>query len=141
MLDEEERLVELRMAEVWNDRGALRALDVYLIERTEPWVRKLRLKIGLRASQLRNTASAQRPAGADFTSRYGLSSPSGQWLYRYRLKDSAFRQMEQDVRAAAQGARLDTGTMPALFVLWASEWFRRSYRGDGHRWESLSTLR
>ena len=138
MLDEEERLVELRMAEVWNDRGALRALDVYLIERTEPWVRKLRLKIGLRASQLRNTASGQRPAGADFTSRYGLSPPCGQWLYRYRLKDSAFREMEQDVLAAAQGARLDTGTMPALFVLWASEWFRRSYRGDGHRWESLN---
>lgn len=127
------------MAEVWQDRDALRALDAYLIERLEPWARKIRLKIVGRVVELKKAGTARSAGGLDFSSRYGLARPNGQWLHRYRVSDVAFRQLEQDVRAAAVGGRLGSGTGPALFVLWASEWFRRSYRGNGHRWEALAT--
>lgn len=137
-LGDEERLLELRMDEVWQDREALRALDAYLIQRTEPWARKIRLKISVRIVALKKAGASAPTIGMDFTSRYGLVRPNGQWLYRYRLGDAAFGQLEQDVRTAANGNRLGVGVAPALFVLWASEWFRRSYRGDGHRWEALT---
>ncbi|WP_336950711.1 STY4851/ECs_5259 family protein [Sphingobium aromaticivastans] len=46
--------------------------------------------------------------------------------------------LQADVAALAVSEALDKGNGPGLFVLWAADWFRRRYRGDGLQWDSLA---
>jgi len=130
----EQQLISLRIDEA-SDREALRALDEELMGRDDPWARPLRFKIGVRLAKLR---SAKTVSANAFGAAYGLPAPDGRWLHRYRLTEEAFGRLERDVAAVAQHGGLEVGWAPGLFVLWASEWFRRSYRGEGHEWEQLN---
>lgn len=131
---DDQQLMRLRIEEA-GDRETLRSLDQELINCGEPWAGRLRIKIGIRLAALKRSQVAGREG---FASEYGLPAPDGRWLFRYRLSEEAFTHLEKDVAAAAQRHILGNGFKPGLFVLWASEWFRRSYRGDGHEWEQLT---
>lgn len=72
-----------------------------------------------------------------FATAYGLPTPSGMPLYRYRLSDDSFDRLQADLAAGGGYSWLESGFRPGLFVLWAAEWFRRSYLGGGHQWADL----
>lgn len=75
----------------------------------------------------------------------GFESPDGRELYLYRLTDDEFLELEEMLRellgrllpvfGLAKVADL-TG-FAALFVLYASEWWRRRYDGSGFSWEPI----
>ena len=129
-----QQLMSLRIDEAL-DRDTLRSLDRELLACSEPWVGRLRIKIGMRLATMRR---AEGVAASGIGSAYGLPAPDGRWLHRYRLSEKAFLSLEKDLATAAQRGGLESGWTPGLFVLWASEWFRRSYRGEGHEWEQLT---
>lgn len=114
------------------DPKELRSLDAHLLTRSEPWARGLRFSIGARAAKMRG------PATPLLLSTYGLPAPNGDWLYRYRLDDAGFATLEAALRERGGLVALEHNWWPALFVLWASAWFRRRYRGGGHRWSDLA---
>ena len=72
-----------------------------------------------------------------FAAAYGLPAPDGRRLHAYRLDGAQFDALQRDLAKFSSIAALQKGHTPALFVLWASEWFRRSYRGGMRRWEDL----
>lgn len=134
-MEEERRLWSIRVDEA-SDRENLLALDRHLSASAAPWAGALRFKVGRKLAMLR--AAARSCSGhAAFAAAYGLPAPDGRWLYCYRLEDAAFQRLQQDL-SRRRLDELETGHMPGLFVLWASEWFRRCYRGGGHRWEDLA---
>lgn len=79
-------------------------------------------------------------------SKRGLHAPDGRSLYRYRLTEEEFRELEalqrhwlsqlftrfdlDDVAARLTG-------FSALFVLYAAEWWRRHYDGSHWAWEPI----
>lgn len=131
------------------DRETLKRLIASAAAHPDPRVQALRFKAGgkllkLRGMELRPIAQPISTAQADATKTpsgpgavFELPVPTGEPLYRYRLGDEAFVQLEKQVSRAARGDLLEQGTAPALFVLWAAEWFRRCYRGQGHEWDTL----
>lgn len=133
-MTDKQQLMSLRIDEA-KDRDALRSLDQELLACSAAWAGRLRIKIGVRLAAMRPPKAV---VTAGLGSAYGLTAPDGRWLHRYRLGEDAFRRLEKDVAAAAQRGALGGGWIPGLFVLWASEWFRRSYRGEGHEWEQLT---
>ncbi|MAF27735.1 MAG: hypothetical protein CL820_10855 [Croceicoccus sp.] len=105
---------------------------------SEAWVGPLRLKIINRRRELKDIANrpVQAPSYAP-GAKFGLPPADGRWLYAYRIDDAAFQEL-QTYLATRQGIyALASGNDPALFVLWASEWHRRSYRGGGLSWSPL----
>ncbi len=75
-----------------------------------------------------------------------LDAPDGRPLYDYRLEESEFLSLEMLLRDRLSqyqpltplgmiGAHL-TG-FPALFVLYAAEWWRQKYDGSGWSWEPI----
>ena len=120
-MTDQKQLMSLRIDEA-SDRETLRALDQELVARSEPWARPMRIKIGMRLAALRR---CEVPRTNGFGASYGLPAPDGRWLHRYRLSEGAFSRLEKEVAAAAQRDALNNGWAPGLFVLWASEWFRR----------------
>lgn len=82
------------------------------------------------------TAVPVKPVAA-FAANYGLPAPDGRRLHAYRLDSEQFDALQRDLAKCSGVATLQTGHRPALFVLWASEWFRRCYRGGMRRWEDL----
>ena len=117
----------------------MRALDSQLAAVDAPWARAERLKIGLRLAKLKAKAVAAPTAASKpaFAESYGLPAPDGRWLYGYRLGAAAFDQLEAYLKRLTPAA-LVRGYVPGLFVLWASEWFRRRYEGNGRRWRDLA---
>ncbi len=76
----------------------------------------------------------------------GLHAPDGRPLYAYRLLDDEFGEMEKLERywLAQLLQRHQLGTVaarlpgfPALFVLYAAEWWRRRYDGSHWSWEPI----
>ena len=75
----------------------------------------------------------------------GLPSPNGQDLYEYRLKEEEFCKLEEVLRNCLGeligrfqlGQVLQITGFSALFVLYASEWWRRRYDGSGFSWEPI----
>lgn len=131
------RLWSIRVDEA-HERAALETLDAHLRALDEAWAGGLRFKVGAKLAALRRaTTSATRSA---FAAAYGIAAPNGQWLYIYRLGDEAFARLQGDLAGVGTIAGLRLGYRPGLFVLWASEWFRRCYRGGGHRWEELAVV-
>lgn len=132
----ERGLWSLRVDEA-TTREALRTLDAQLVALDAPWTGALRFKIGAKLARTKAAKAASSGTGEAFAVAYGLPAADGRWLYRYRLTGEAFAQMQEDL-ARKTAAGLEQGHAPALFVLWASEWFRRCYRGGGHRWGELA---
>lgn len=129
---EDERALLSRRIDEAADRAALLVLDGHLAAREEPWAQVLRLKVGYRLAKM-------RPARApSLLAQHGLPAPDGGWLYRYRIDDAVFAALEAALRGRGSLAALEADWWPALFVLWASAWFRRRYRGGGHRWAELA---
>lgn len=70
-----------------------------------------------------------------------LSRPDGRALYLYRLTDDEFNALERLLREASSRLELTKiARLPGfsdLFVLYASEWWRRRYDGSGFAWEPI----
>jgi hypothetical protein len=132
-MEGERAIWSLRIDEA-EDLAALERMDTDLRALGADWVGAMRFKIGARRVALK-----RRPSNAAaFAAAYGLPAPAGLPLHRYRLNDEAFARLGADLRAAGGYDALDAGARPGLFVLWAAEWFRRAYRGRGHRWVDLT---
>ncbi|GAA3895298.1 STY4851/ECs_5259 family protein [Sphingomonas limnosediminicola] len=135
----EKELLELRLREAGDDVGKLAALSTALAERSELWVRAYRIRAIARMQAARSRKEhGGSPKMALAVSKYGISSPDGRWLYQYKVSDESFRQLAKDVRALAGKQPLqDSSVAAGLFVLWASEWFRRCHEGGVLRWQEL----
>lgn len=80
-----------------------------------------------------------------FEQRTDLSRPDGRELFRYRTTEEEFHQVECLLRNWLASfppddslARLaDDWLFCRLFVLYASEWWRRNYDGSGISWEPI----
>jgi len=84
----------------------------------------------------------------DFTKglleRRGLQHPDGRSLYQYRLGTDEFNALEALLQKwLGTLGQLELSDLirltgfPQLFVLYASEWWRRRYDGSGFRWEPI----
>jgi hypothetical protein len=129
------RLWSIRVDET-HQRNALKVLDEHLRALDEPWAGGLRYKVGAKLAALCRPNVATGPA---FAAHFGLPAPDGRWLHQYRLGDAAFADLQESLQGAGGLNAIGVGFRPGLFVLWASEWFRRCYRGGGQRWEDLAT--
>lgn len=129
-MDERQRY-SLRIDEA-EDLAALAVLEAELAAHPAAEVQALRYILPKRRAQLRPRA------GEDFAAAYGIAAPTGAPFYRYRIADAAFDRLGADLSRCGGYAALEAGVRPALFVLWAAEWFRRRYRGGGHRWVDLA---
>jgi hypothetical protein len=115
--------------------------------------RKWRFAIAARRMALKGRAPTNatlQPPGADqpvparapafpFAQAYGLPVPDGRRLHAYRLSADSFLALQTDLARHPDYKSLSKGHGPGLFALWASEWFRRSYRGGARTWDSLTT--
>lgn len=137
-MEEERALWSARIRET-NDRAGLLELDGHLAALEADgasWARLSRLFILSKLVKLKQASKAgQREA---FATAYGVGVPDGRWLYAYRLSDEAFLRLQSDLSRKGNYHALEVGYTPGLFVLWASEWFRRCYSGGGQRWDELA---
>ena len=72
----------------------------------------------------------------------GIDKPTGKMLFRYRASQNEYHQLKDLLVArftALSGApwRFDSRAECALFVLYASEWWRREYAGGAWRWHDI----
>lgn len=139
---QEREIWSLRISEATSDADLI-AIDNALQAISTAWAGPLRFAAGARRAALkrsaaRPTASSSSAAENGFAAGYGLPAPDGRRLYRYRLTNEAFERLSRDLASLGDVSALDRRSTPALFVLWASEWFRRCYRGGGHRWADLT---
>lgn len=72
----------------------------------------------------------------------GFNRPDGRWLYAYRLESAEYGSLRKALREAVQATHISVLArrnqyFAALFVLYASEWWRREYAGGAWRWESI----
>lgn len=112
------------------------------IEATGPAARKWLFAAVQRKITLKGVVAARprEPARAAvaFAADYGLPPPDGRRLHAYRLGTVQFEALQRDLAKFGGFGALQAGHRPGLFVLWASEWFRRSYDGGMRRWEDLA---
>lgn len=114
----------------------LLAVEQAVLATDLPERRPLQIEIAMARRRLNQAAPAGSTSGTAFASAYGLPAPTGDWLYRHRLSEEAFARLQSDLRELGLSG-LSKGHGPGLFVLWAAEWFRRSYQGGGQRWSDL----
>lgn len=74
--------------------------------------------------------------------RRGLQKPDGRWLYAYRLGAQEYGTLGQLLTDAVRATPVQVLArrnchFAALFVLYASEWWRREYDGGPWRWGSI----
>lgn len=79
---------------------------------------------------------------AEFIQSRGLSRPDGRMLYGYRLNNDEYVNLRSTLSFAADFGSLDDVArrirgFSALFVLYASEWWRREYDGGAWRWQPI----
>jgi len=75
----------------------------------------------------------------------GLDLPDGRPLYKYRLANRDFEELEQLLqdwiieycRHNELGVVSSHPGFSALFVLYCAEWWRRRYAGEGFKWEPI----
>lgn len=132
---DERAIWELRSREAWDDPARLRELHIALGE--FPGQGSLRFRIAHRLVELRKNSEQANPLAEVFSS-LRLPEPDGRWLYQYRLGDAEFDLLQARIRTLGAD-RIDAGFGPALFALWAAEWFRRNHPGGLRRWEDLET--
>jgi hypothetical protein len=116
-----------------------------------PEMRKRRMAVAMRklafkgkthtphsSSESLTGTSAHRAPSTAFAKAYCLPAPDGRRLHAYRLDAKRFLTLQGDLTKHRNYTGLDSGYVPGLFALWASEWFRRSYQGGVRCWESLT---
>lgn len=69
----------------------------------------------------------------------GLPRPTGLPLYRYKLAPGMFERMEKKLSSGLPSDWQRPSLAPA-FVLWAADWFRRSYQGGVQRWADIEKV-
>lgn len=90
----------------------------------------------IRAIQMaRAVESGPHPLGRTCAD-LGLPHPAGLPLYRYKLAPGVFSRIEARLAASLGSAELRRSLAPA-FVIWAADWFRRSYQGGMQRWADI----
>lgn len=72
----------------------------------------------------------------------GMEKANGQMLFRYRATQTEYQELKAifSARFSALGGsswRYESNAESALFVLYASEWWRREYAGGAWRWTSI----
>lgn len=77
-----------------------------------------------------------------FLQARGMDKPNGKMLFQYRASFAEYQQLRDLISArfaALNGApwRYESHAESALFVLYASEWWRREYAGGAWRWTSI----
>ena len=75
-----------------------------------------------------------------FFARRNLDGPTGQPLYRYRVRRSEFQELRDLLRRqlAERAGRSRVGPAVAMaFCLWAAEWWRRKYEEGPWSWWPL----
>ncbi|WP_156894092.1 STY4851/ECs_5259 family protein [Erythrobacter cryptus] len=99
----------------------------------------LRRQVYLRIAQAKTKMRAQNKASEPppFAASLGLPCPDGRPLHRYRLSDKAYDRLGMSLKGKRNLTEFGNGHLPAHFVLWASEWFRREYDGGGYSWAGL----
>ncbi len=143
----DEFTAEIAAAKRNGDAKRLSAVLAALEGRKESWVTLAKLKaVAARRAIEAEIAGGQTvtgggvsPAKPHWLSRYGLHRPDGRPLHRYTLNESAFTLITTDLKAKAAriNADLAVDQDAALFVLWAAEWFRRTYAGGLQRWADV----
>lgn len=82
----------------------------------------------------------------DVLARRGFERVTGDPLYSYRITDEEFNSLQCLLRETVQdglkhrhlgGVAACTPSFPALFVCYASEWWRRYYDGTGWTWDPI----
>ena len=93
----------------------------------------------IRAIQLARAAdSGPHPLGTT-CGGLGLPRPTGVPLYRYKLGPGIFQRIEAKLSANLSSDLLRPSLAPA-FVMWAADWFRRSYQGGMQRWADIEAV-
>lgn len=126
-----------------NDRAALTELNAQLDKIEAPWKRAMQFRLA--AARVRLRAPREQvasPIGVavapEWLSQFGLPNPDGRPLYRYRIGQVAFEALGNHLKKRALTMRFQAlDADAALFVIWAAEWFRRSYAGGGEEWARL----
>lgn len=90
----------------------------------------------IRAIQLAKAAEAGPHPLGKVSEALGLPRPSGLPLYRYKLAPGTFERIERKLSTGLQ-SELQHPTLAPAFVLWAADWFRRSYQGGLQRWADI----
>jgi len=124
-----------------DDADALFRICEELQARTEPWARTLRLRAIAQRVRLQKANPSSEPsvkAGPAWMADLGLQTPDGRPLYRYKVSTDQFVRAQSALkqRVPIMLVRRQVSDA-ALFVLWAAEWFRRSYQGGLQRWDDL----
>lgn len=93
----------------------------------------------IRAIQLARAAdSGPHPLGKA-SAELGLPRPTGMPLYRYKLAPGMFQRIEKKLSSGLPSDWQRPSLAPA-FVLWAADWFRRSYQGGIQRWSDIENV-
>lgn len=66
--------------------------------------------------------------------RTSLPKADGRPLYAYQIQREQFDHWQETLKDQVAAGRAPHS---GAFVLWAAEWFRRCYKGDGAKWEAL----
>jgi hypothetical protein len=69
----------------------------------------------------------------------GLPRPIRLPLYRYKLGPGVFERIENKLSLSLSSELLRPSLAPA-FVVWAADWFRRSYQGGVQRWSDIENV-
>lgn len=71
----------------------------------------------------------------------GLGAVDGRSLYRLSINDNQFNGLQEKLIARKLAlSSVPSRDLAGQFVLWAAEWFRRSYDGTGQRWDALGQV-
>lgn len=92
----------------------------------------------IKAIQLARVAdSGPHPLGK-ISEKLGLPRPEsdGRPLYRYPLAAGVFDRIEKKLSLNLE-TELVRPALAAAFVVWAADWFRRSYKGGRQRWSDI----
>ena len=93
----------------------------------------------IRAIQLARAADTGPHPLGKAGAELGLPRPTGLPLYRYKLAPGMFERMEKKLSSGLPSDWQRPSLAPA-FVLWAADWFRRSYQGGVQRWSDIEDV-
>jgi hypothetical protein len=106
---------------------------------TDAAASRLRMRAIALRFQLKRKVSTAIPVS--WLSELGIPAVDGRALHRCGLNDYQFSNLQKKLIKR----RLSLNAAPSReiagqFVLWAAEWFRRSYDGTGQRWHALGQV-
>jgi hypothetical protein len=131
-----------RIDAIVGDYAALTELADELRTVPAPWAGLLRIQVIAKRARLKASAD-RKPIMAGVPFNFGLPAPTnpGTPLYRFRIADSQFQQLELELTSKSERlARNPDRYDSAKFVVWAAEWFRRKYVGGMQRWADVGAV-